>query len=542
MDLLHIDFKRFYPDIINAYSKVYGEEYRDLISNQVRNTQLLYSYDLGGIEDYISYLKTCKAREYSDLFLKEMGIDCSFDTYSSLFPAPITELFDIFIDSEQDFSSGVDKLVSLLSPNKEVQEKIRSHFSQKKLTQEQISKYTSIYKSLLGEYQAYTSQFRPLEKYIKSEHDRKYKIQSKKREECFQEISSVLISPLNEYFELEDLTQESNFEYFDKRYLQAIASSKADSQTKSMYISRQIQYFKKLGIPVPETDFESKKDIYNYLLFLEREDIREVVPHQLIIEFIHDCRLRRLAEASAEYFMTRQDFQEIAQQTKDNPSKLGRAYNFCCVSDIHTDGRGTMVKEDPYNATIYFTIPKDFGGFVDYSLLHEFGTAIDQNHNGSGFESILDFIYKDNKNPYIDSYRIHERFNTAINDIFALEALDALHQNGSSLLEPKKFTKRDNSIHTSPLLRDFLQPLVQQFRKEVIDAKLHSNPQALTNVIGEENYEELVDAINHMDSIIEGCGNLQYIEDSKDYNDQKERINQIYTRIHNHLNAPRLKR
>ena len=90
--------------------------------------------------------------------------------------------------------------------------------------------------------------------------------------------------------------------------------------------------------------------------------------------------------------------------------------------------------------------------------------------------------------------------------------------------------------------RDLLQPLVQQFRKEIIDAKLHSNPQALTHAIGEGNYEELVDAVNQIDSLIDGCGNILYIDQSEEFNQQKERINQIYTCINERSNAPRLKR
>lgn len=77
---------------------------------------------------------------------------------------------------------------------------------------------------------------------------------------------------------------------------------------------------------------------------------------------------------------------------------------------------------------------------------------------------------------------------------------------------------------------------MEKFREEVIAAKINANPSILTQSIGEDNYEALVDTVNKVDYL---CRNglsyeLEHSPDSvmcKEYQEQLKRAAEIYTAI-----------
>ena len=73
-------------------------------------------------------------------------------------------------------------------------------------------------------------------------------------------------------------------------------------------------------------------------------------------------------------------------------------------------------------------------------------------------------------------------------------------QNSLILLEPKEIIQGNyNNNNTLKETKDILMPLLERYRKQVIDAKLSSNHEILTKYIGKENFEQLVDVINKVE-------------------------------------------
>ena len=91
------------------------------------------------------------------------------------------------------------------------------------------------------------------------------------------------------------------------------------------------------------------------------------------------------------------------------------------------------------------------------------------------------------------------------------------------------------------ITKKILYPLLEKFREEVIAAKLNVNPSILTQCIGEDNYEALVDVVNKVDYL---CRNdlehlLKYYPDTsicKEYQKQLERTSEIYTAMDTYYN------
>src|SRR5699024_4679026 len=104
------------------------------------------------------------------------------------------------------------------------------------------------------------------------------------------------------------------------------------------------------------------------------------------------------------------------------------------------------------------------------------------------------------RNPYDKRFRIYEKFNETLDDIFTLEALEYLHNNDIYMLEPREIVQLDcQDKNTYMAAKKLLFPLLEKFREEVIEAKINVNPSILTQCIGEDNYEALVDAVNKVD-------------------------------------------
>ena len=72
---LSIDFKRLLPSVVDAFTKVYGEEYQDIIFQRINNALIIPYYNIIGLNDYISCIKRCKRREYAIDFLDKIGVD-----------------------------------------------------------------------------------------------------------------------------------------------------------------------------------------------------------------------------------------------------------------------------------------------------------------------------------------------------------------------------------------------------------------------------------------------------------------------------------
>lgn len=177
------------------------------------------------------------------------------------------------------------------------------------------------------------------------------------------------------------------------------------------------------------------------------------------------------------------------------------------------------------------------GGSLFYTFMHECGHIIDQSSNGTGFETFSDFNENSEKNPYDNDFRKYEKFNETLNDIFTMEAVELLHNQGIYLIEPSEFTLSDISNHNTALItKNLLKPLLSKFRQQVISAKVKADHNELIRYIGKDNFEELVDIVNKVDYLSRN-GVVPKIDTSpddemvKEYFEQVERAKKIYNNI-----------
>ena len=199
MNLLDIDSEIFKDPIIDAFSFVYGEKYRDYISKKIKNTNFIFYYNIDGMESYVDYLKRCKEREFALYFLDEIGVSSCYDrnNYSQDFDSDTKQVLGSTI-SVYPFSKYRNRLAPLCAfdennqePEKVLQEnrlKILNYLLQEKgkkisldqLTSfmesneyqeiyEKIVEYQNIYNDLLEKYYEWEKSLSPYLEFINKE-------------------------------------------------------------------------------------------------------------------------------------------------------------------------------------------------------------------------------------------------------------------------------------------------------------------------------------------------------------------------------------
>lgn len=107
MNILNIDVKNYIPNVIEAYIKIFGEEYRDIIQERINSAKIITYRTEYGIREYVIFLENCKARELSIKFLKEIGVDVSClegKSYTEEVPSNIKRLISEYIGGYSGFT------------------------------------------------------------------------------------------------------------------------------------------------------------------------------------------------------------------------------------------------------------------------------------------------------------------------------------------------------------------------------------------------------------------------------------------------------
>lgn len=590
MDNLNIDFNSLLPHVIDAFSSVYGEEYRSIISKKVNNTIIVQYHDFVGLSNYIASIKRCKVREFSIRFLEEIGIDvpkCQKSNYTKFLDSDIEKIVictigpicDAF-SKESDYWSPLRAFNSTntSSPEKLLENKIKivnyllgneheqitkENFESFSKTEEflklleKISKFNIIYERLLSEYNEWANKLLTYEKYAEDEEKRENAILQEKKKELFIEIfdqlpSFVKDSISNKTFEEQqeillgssDISNKLDIEYFRHDKIEKLNSLDVTTADKFWILYYQSSYFKRLGINIPSKNNLERndgEDDINYLLFLKQEDIKKYIPSDELINYISQTRERKYEEAIRQYYTTRKDFIDIMKVFDNNPNNIEYIYNCIKKQKVFVSAcGGTNNDNNEFIHIMFYTIRTGDDGSLFYSFMHENGHIIDQNQKGCGFEIVDCFEENSIKNPYDNSLRKYEAFDEALNDIFTVEAIQFLQNKGIYLIEPKEFTSLDIiNNNTSSITKNLLQPLVQRFRKQVIKAKISAEPDELIKYIGKDNFEDLVDAVNKVHYLSRN-GVMPKIDIYKDddmvieYFKQVERVKQIYINIDNY--------
>lgn len=585
MDNLNFDFETLLPFAINAFTKVYGEEYHDIIKKRINNAVIISYYDIWGLSNYLLYIKKCKRREYAIKFLDKIGVDVKKYKKDS-YIKPLDNELEVVLENYMyssflGFDDNIYYWVPLqafkpnndTSPKKILKNKIKiinyllnnehEQITEKNFdlfvgTEEykqilkKIDEYNVVYEQLLLEYRKWEEQLTPYEELVKSEMQRKLEILKEKKISAFLDISSklpVFLTDIlsgktveersNTIFGNLDISSTSIIESFSSDKMKKLKSKEVELYEKDFIVYDQVNYLKNIGVVdiVDEkiTECESEEDVEKYLEFLNQDAIKKYIPSYGLINYITFIREKKYEEALKEYYLTRKDL--ILAKTKLGDNNYEYIYEQIKNKSVCIDSGGAIRSDNEFVSIMFYTIRSNDEGSLFHNFMHECGHIIDQSSKGSGFECYDDFKEGSIRNAYDNNYRKYEKFNETLNDIFTMEAVEILHNQEIYLIEPQKYTSLDTSNNnTSLLTKNLLRPLLSKFRQEVINAKVKSDRNELIRYIGNNNFEDLVDVVNKVDYLSRN-GVISKIETSpdddmvKEYFKQVERVKKIYINI-----------
>ncbi len=326
---------------------------------------------------------------------------------------------------------------------------------------------------------------------------------------------------------------KSYFEFFSEESENKLNDSSISEDEKSWIYYYRIKYFKKLGFVIENEEiFKTDKDKYNHII--SQKDMQKfILPKKNISKIIS------LKNETFEKFQ--KDFicnGEYCIKTMDDLKVKEWIYKkirnrTIAIAAIAVDGE--------FRPVLFFTVRDGDEGALDYILLHELEHVCEV--EGKGIEILrcgFDLVDSDiSKNPYNNEKRKYERLNETITDIFAVEAMQILHKEGVYIFEQPKYTIENvNDRNTSNICKNLLKPFMQKYREQIIKARILGNIKELYDVIGEENFEELNDIINKIDSL-EGLAVKLKINQKEDaivieYYKQLERLNKVYQNMQNY--------
>ncbi len=589
-DILNFDIKDSIPHIIDAYAEVYGIEHKDLIKQRMRRNIYVIYNNVDGIENYMWFLKDCKQKELAIKFLNKIGIDTSKfkqESYAEDLNENISKVIEVFIGNYRNIepmhsmfaTSGINawtaideetklenveqkvKFLNILRGKnaelitKETYEDFCNTNEYNKILQK-IEKYKKVYEQTIEEYEEYEKTLEPYKKYVQEEKSRNEDIQAKKRTILYRQIESILPNNVknflnNKYSSIKEKSKAflgKNFETLEgvnigeKSYLEFFSRQDEDklndisideNYKRDIYYFR-TKYFEQMGIKTDKqlSNFKNSKEYYEYLT--KQEDVKKLIIPPQIVDEITKLRTNAYEETQKEFIYNSKDFIENTKQLDENDKKI--MYE---IQRGKIEGTGAGTKEGKFSPIVILSIKEGYGGDIARLVVHEIGHSIEteetlNNNWRTGFERISNDTPI---NPYNNKKRKYERFNETIRDMLVIEANEVLHKKGIYLFEPKEIVKDSKDRNTSNICKSLLTQFLGKYRKEVINVLLFGDMESLYNKVGEENFEELVDILNKVDSL-EKCQELKLTEkiennekehsDVIEYQKQLERLEKVY--------------
>lgn len=544
-----IDIDSILPFAIDAFTHIYGEEYHDVISSRIKKSIIFQYYDINGFEDYIDYIKRCKRRELSYEFLKQIGFEIdNYDSFSSQFDDKIKTILDCLVGNEYavfdkqlvyyfapifafDKKNNIDsnklmenklKIINLLksgdtSVNFDNFDKFKNTYEYMCILQK-ISLFKNIYNILCYRYDDFERELLKYNDFIENEKNRFEEIMYSKRISFFNEIFPLIndeiklkLKNMPITFQEEtlvgnrDLSEKSPIEYFSLSDINKLRDKSVSMEDKFWIIYFQSNFLKNIGIEVDNDIISCDTDecISKYLNFISNPEISKYIPNNELIISIENERNKKYNEAINNYYTQRYDFINNIKYFVDNDFNRQFLLKQILQNEICVLSCGGKNVNTDFLSLMFYTIKKNQGGKLLLCLIHELDHIINQTEKGCAFESYNQLYDFHDKNPFDDSIRKYEIFNEILSDIFALEAVNYLHNNNHYLIEEKKYTSENNiNFNTPSCLKNILHPFVEKFRYYICKSKINSDPSYLIDAIGLQNFESLVYSVNKIDYMI----------------------------------------
>lgn len=593
MKLLDINVHDIIPDVTETYTKVFGTEYRDIIEKRLNRVIYVIYQDVDGMASYLEFLKECKQRELAIKFLEEIGIDIdiakeksyaepldddiikTINKYLGLYYGMIPELKDspVGIKAWGDFGKEASDMDAELVERQKIKflnfirgenasiitkENFQTFCKTDEYKQilQKIEEYLQIFKQISKEYEDYLQDIAPYQKFVDEESKRRDYLKNNRINILYNQIEGRLTDNIKAFLDEKysninekskaflgiELGEKTYAEYFSEEDEDKLSDISVNESDKDKIYNYRTKYFKQMGVTIDKNrdDFKNYKEFYEYCI--QQEKIKRLILPAELVNAVTSLRKKAYEEFQRDFIYNSQDFIEITKEFGDSPSDKKEIYNIKKEKIICVTGGS---KDEGFMPILFFTVASNATGKLDYTFLHEICHAIEmEDFLGKGHRCGFDFSIYDTtnipqpQNPYNSQKRKYEVITETMADIFAIEARQVLHEKGRYIIEPKEIiVKNVNNDNTHSIVKNLLTTFLNKYRQPIVRARILGDMKGLYDIIGEENFEELNDVVNKVDSL--DTVNLALKLENKENEDidvieyykQLERLKQIYDKM-----------
>lgn len=580
------DYEKMKPILIEYFVRIRGENNRDAITKRINQSELVFTYNSDDLVSKVNQVTKRKKLELTIKFLELNGFIISDDikkrALSNLYISVLGEvpganrIIETFFDTngydnvsfhlfrkyfmevreeDEDFIRNRVILLNKMGANVSI-ENYYSFIDSKEAIPFliQIEKQKRIITVLDKEFEEFSNEesFVRDKKKLESDSKEKNKIFEKnlllfilsikdflsendrkkidefvnsnsKNEYAFWNLLYSLES-YNIYFD-SNLSNPSCIEAFSSEAIAILNDPESSNISKNDIKYSQMSYFKRKGLYDGSIPFED---------FLKSEIAISNMPEASVADSISESRKKYVGIAKEEYFMATSSYLENLRQLQS----MGLSVDPEFKPDFITNGKDFITPcqrvvngSNDICSIIYFRSMNAFSNSRDIDFIHEISHVIETcliNIDGniaykSGFEMIP--TTGDNHDE-----REFENFNEVINQLFAMEVAEDMHEDGLYLFDDPRFSYVRGSTsyeHRIKLINDFFE----KYKEFISNSRISNKFSELYKKIGENNFIKLNNIVNMYSSLPIGKEFCKSDEESSELGVKKQELETEFSTV-----------
>lgn len=527
-------FKSYKPILREVFLEYYDDEYTDIINNAFNNFSFVGYLTPVDISNIVYYLCNEIGGKLEDKFLEVTNLntipDIKFNAFYYSFKEKEKCPFYKILQRKDNYERDLRYIFKIDSKDPNYEEKIKEACHVIDSTKDVFFQYQEIFEEQIKPYQEYISyanNLDRLEEYSKpqyinyfiktifsllSKSDKEFYLANQdkfaseetaaiyfRQMQCFHNYISRFSENINFKF-------EGYISYFSKEN-----EDKMSNPEEGIYIKKyRIKYFNNLGIDLGK----------NYEDYLNNPEVQRLWPNQELIETIEKARAETYELTIKDFFLTMPMYQENKDTlentgftAKKETPFLFQTYlkNQWHISPnyIMNSNQNVTKEEDCFSLhpIIVFSAAADNGCF-DKNIIHELNHLVEERikniiktivNNTINLNVTTETGFNCKQEEYIEELKKtkYELFNETINEIIADEITKLMHDKGIFLFtDPNYQNKKEEAFSVYNYSKPFTEGFFNEFKKDIIRARMTGNRVSLYKIIDEENFDELNDLIN----------------------------------------------
>lgn len=532
-------FQSYVPILKEVFLEYYGDEYADKINNAFANFSFIGYLTPVAISNLVFDLNNEIRRNLVDDFIFEAEFNDipNFKVNAFLFSFEDKEKCSFYkaLQRTNGYEEDVKLMFGINSKSEDYKEKLEIALKRIDAARSIYFKYQKLFDEAIKPYQEYVDIANRLENLEENSTpdfiiyfiNRIFHFLSKEDKEFYLINQEKFTSDdtASEYFRKMKcfknyVSYYSDYISFNQHgYINSFSKEKCEKMENpqgSSYVSyikkERIKYFNNLGIDLGN----------NYEDYLNNPEVQRLWPSPSMVDKIEKIKEELYEETIRSFFLTIPLYQENKRVLEETGfiDKRVTAFQFATYLENNWNTTSNFVKKANLNNSpiedgfilhpiIIFSAQLDNNQF-DNVIIHELNHLI-ENHIKSIIKKItetgstlIQILTESGFNcpgdtEYIQELKKYkyELFNETINQIIANQITELLHKKGIYLFtEPELKDKKDDSVciyeYSVPLAINFFN----EFKKDIIYARITGDRSLLFAKIGENNFEDLNDLIN----------------------------------------------